>query len=103
MQKAIGVEVSTAQGCAWRAVYVAVLFIEGDAASYMRPVTRRQVAHIGIDPMPQAAVFGGVAWGRWGWSFRARLPFMAWRSGQCRLRTKWQRAVKSLDGRFGRT
>lgn len=97
MELARGLEISTAKGCAWRAVYFATLTIGGDAAGWKRPVERRQFAHIGIDPTASRAnIFGAI--GRL--SFHVNIPCMSWKQSQWHIRTLWQRAIRSLDGRF---
>lgn len=97
MTLAKGIEISNAKGCAWRALYLAILTIDGDPAAWQRPVTRRQIAHVGIDPTAtRPSIFGAI--GRF--SFRAPIPFMTWKPRQWYIRQRWQHFIKSLDGRF---
>ena len=89
----IGLELSTSEGCAWRAIYLSVLR-RNDL--YHVP-ERRQFAHLGIDPSSSRAnIFGAVG----SCHFRFFLPFAIWRQNQWYICTLWQRFLHSLDGRF---
>ena len=93
-------EITTANGCAWRAIYIAVRRHFECGTQY-----RAQIAHIGIDPniSGRAEIFGGLAWGRRGVSFRLRVPFSTYRCGdglRAALHQRVRTWLHSIDGRF---
>lgn len=87
------IEVQTAEGCAWRAVY---LHVNG-----------RQVAHLGVDPClgVRPTAFGSVKLGRLGRSFQLSLPHVPWKNDISGLRLQAYRLSQwfwsRVDGRFG--
>lgn len=90
----MGLKVSFAAGCAWRAIYL-----------YLN---ERQIAHIGVDPnngtRPQA--FGGIAIPKvWDKSFRVGLPTLRFKHPMSPVRSKAYSLVHTfwhkVDGRYG--
>lgn len=93
--------VAYAEKCAWRAIYVYVYRNVSGLPPYepKPPYVGRdaKVLHLGIDPTATyPAVFGSI--GRWSW--RVKLPAMAWRMGDGWIRKTWRGWIHSLDGRF---